>query len=199
MLCMSMHEGEATYINCLVGPHADGSNGTALSDSELMVRMKIHEIAKALRACVPGFENAYVSWSAIQSGVRASKVTKCEKEKRASEISDGARFEDEIGLFGFQDLLPRDPALAIGGRGFYGLPYRMLLPLDSENLFMAGRCVTTQLEAHMSTRNVVSCMIQGQAAGIAAALCARKYLKPRQLPYAILKQELLRQKVILDL
>lgn len=50
----------------------------------------------------------------------------------------------------------------------------------------------------MSTRNTVGCMIMGQAAGIAAALCAVKNCGSRELPYAELRAKLLEQDVILD-
>ena len=40
----------------------------------------------------------------------------------------------------------------------------------------------------MSTRNTVSCMAQGQAAGTAAALCAAKKCGARELPLKDLRQ-----------
>ena len=44
--------------------------------------------------------------------------------------------------------------------------------------------VTSDHHAHMSTRNTVSCMAQGQAAGTAAALCVTlKTDNVRDLPY----------------
>jgi len=41
-------------------------------------------------------------------------------------------------------------------------------PLD--NLYAAGMMITSDHDAHMSTRNTVCCMGQGQGAGAAAAL-----------------------------
>ena len=41
-----------------------------------------------------------------------------------------------------------------------------------DGLLVAGRMITSDWDAHMSTRNTVSCMVQGQAAGTAAALAA---------------------------
>ena len=82
--------------------------------------------------------------------------------------------------------------------GYYGFPYRMLLPRGCSNLFMAGRCVTEDITAHMSTRNTVGCMVMGQGAGVAAALCAARDCDSRSLPYLILREELVKQKVILE-
>ncbi len=50
--------------------------------------------------------------------------------------------------------------------------------------------ITSDHEAHMSTRNTVSCMAQGQAAGTAAALCAAKDCGTRELAYADLRKAL---------
>ena len=74
----------------------------------------------------------------------------------------------------------------------------MLLAKGCENLYMAGRCVTTDIVAHMSTRNTVGCMVMGQGAGVAAALCARQGCGSRSLPYPELRSALLEQGVILD-
>ena len=44
------------------------------------------------------------------------------------EISAAARFDDEIGLYGFHDLASEHhPECVIKDPGFYGFPYRMLL------------------------------------------------------------------------
>ncbi|MBM3744470.1 MAG: FAD-dependent oxidoreductase, partial [Acidobacteria bacterium] len=50
--------------------------------------------------------------------------------------------------------------------------------------------ITSNHDAHMSTRNTVCCMGQGQAAGTAAALCAVKGRGTRELPYAELRRVL---------
>jgi hypothetical protein len=65
--------------------------------------------------------------------------------------------------------------------GYYGLPYRMILPKGLKNIFVSGRMVTEEPKSHMSTRNSVSCMIQGQAAITTAVLCLRQNLLPWEL------------------
>ncbi len=57
-----------------------------------------------------------------------------------------------------------------------------MLPKGIDNLFATGMMVTSNHHAHMSTRNTVSCMAQGQAAGTAAALCAMNRETTRGLP-----------------
>ncbi len=195
----SMHPNKADFINNSKGVKTDASDAENLSNAELQMRVLDMKIAKAFKDHVPGFENSYMSWAAIQLGIRATKVTVCDKNLSQEEISAGARFEDEIGLYGYHDLAASREHCKIGGRGFYGIPYRMLLPVGCDNLFMAGRNVTSDIEAHMSTRNTVGCMIMGQAAGTAAALCAAKDLTSRSLPYQDLRKVLTEQGVILDI
>jgi hypothetical protein len=50
--------------------------------------------------------------------------------------------------------------------------------------------ITSDHDAHMSTRNTVCCMGQGQAAGTAAALCAARDCGTRELPYGELRDAL---------
>jgi hypothetical protein len=79
----------------------------------------------------------------------------------------------------------------------YGIPYRALLPVKVEGLLVAGRLITGEWEAHMSTRNTVSCMAQGEAVGTAAALCATKGFTPRSLDVQLLRATLRDHKVYL--
>ena len=59
-----------------------------------------------------------------------------------------------------------------------------------DNLLAAGMLITSDHRAHMSTRNTVSCMGQGQAVGTAAALCAKRNCGTRDLPYGVLRKTL---------
>lgn len=194
----SIHEGEATYINNSKGVKIDASTAEGLSTAEIELRIRIMKLSQAFKNCVPGFEKSYISWASSQVGIRASKITMCDKMLTQEEISKATRFEDEIGLYAFHDLSPKKPELRPKEPGFYGLPYRMLLAKDCDNLYMAGRCVTFDIEAHMSTRNTVGCMLMGQGAGVAAALCAQKDCDSRTLPYTELRAKLLEQDVILE-
>jgi hypothetical protein len=195
----SLYPNHATYINNSKGIITDASQADNLSQAELLMRIKIMRLAQAFKKDVAGFEDSYMTWAATQLGIRSSKITFCDKMLTQEEISQATRFEDEIGLYGFHDLAPKREHCKIQAPGFYGLPYRMLLPQGCRNLFMAGRCITADIEAHMSTRNTVSCMLMGQGAGVAAAMCAQKQCDTRSLPYTMLRDELLKQDVILSI
>ena len=82
------------------------------------------------------------------------------------------------------------PRLQIKNGRSYGIPYRALRVAGVHNLLAAGMMITSDHEAHMSTRNTVCCMGQAQAAGTAAALCAAKDRGTRELPYGALRKAL---------
>jgi hypothetical protein len=91
--------------------------------------------------------------------------------------------------YGFHDSAPR---YQIRNGGTYGLPYRALRAAGIENLLVAGMLITSDHRAHMSTRNTVSCMGQGQATGTAAALCAGRNCGTRELRYGDLREALVK-------
>lgn len=79
----------------------------------------------------------------------------------------------------------------------YGIPLRCLYSRNVRNLMMAGRNISATHVAFTSTRVMATCAVMGQAAGTAAALCAREGITPRELyrdktRLAALQQTLLR-------
>jgi hypothetical protein len=77
----------------------------------------------------------------------------------------------------------------------YEIPYRCLVPATVDALLVAGRCISTTHEAHASTRLTPTVMTLGQAAGTAAALCARTGVRPREVDARTLRQLLVRDGV----
>jgi hypothetical protein len=63
----------------------------------------------------------------------------------------------------------------------YQIPLRSLVAKDGANLLMAGRCFSAEQLALSSTRVSTTCAMMGQAAGIAAALSARRQGDPRKV------------------
>ncbi|MFZ0886033.1 MAG: FAD-dependent oxidoreductase, partial [Candidatus Acidiferrales bacterium] len=80
-----------------------------------------------------------------------------------------------------------------------GIPFRTLVPSGLENVLVAGRCFSATHDAHASVRSMAQCMAMGQAAGTAAAVCARERKTPRQLNVGKLQSRLLECGAILSL
>ncbi len=60
-----------------------------------------------------------------------------------------------------------------GPREYYGLPYGMLVPRGWENLWVAGRCNSSDISVHGAIRDQPACVMMGEAAGTAAVQSMR--------------------------
>ncbi len=167
----------------------------AVSLAETEMRRRQHKAVQLLRQYVPGCERAFIARSAPSLLVRRGRCIKCDYTLTPQDIVGARHFEDDVMAYGFHDCAPR---IQIENGGTYGVPYRALLAAGLENVFATGMMITAEWEAHMSTRNTVCCMGQGQAAGIAGALAAKRGVTPRQLPYPVLRQALVEADVHLE-
>ncbi len=191
-LTVARHPGELSYINTANLRGVDATDTEALTAAELKLRKQAMTMARMLKKYIPGFENAYVSWTVNGVGVRYTRCIECDHDLTIDEILNAQRFDDEIGLYGFHDSAPR---MMIKDGKYYGIPYRCLLPKGVDGLLVAGRLITSDWDAHMSTRNTVSCMVQGQAAGTAAAIAAADGVTVRTVDIRKLQQTLREQGV----
>ena len=78
------------------------------------------------------------------------------------------------------------------------IPYRCLVPKVVDGLLVAGRCVSGTREALGAIRQTAPAMAMGQAAGTAAALSVLTQCTPRTLSVELLRNELRKAAVILD-
>uniref|UniRef100_S0DG80 Thiazole biosynthetic enzyme n=1 Tax=termite gut metagenome TaxID=433724 RepID=S0DG80_9ZZZZ len=193
-LGFSLHGHNYGYINSASLRGIDTTDTETYSNAEVTLRKQIMKLAAMLKEHVPGFENAYVSWTPVSVGVRYTRVIECGHDMMLDEIVNCARFDDEVMLYGFHDCAPR---IMIKNGGYYGIPYRAFLPNGVEGLLVAGRLITSTWDAHMSTRNTASCLAQGQAVGTAAALSAKQGKMPRDLDVNRLRATLKEQGVFL--
>jgi hypothetical protein len=72
------------------------------------------------------------------------------------------------------------------------IPLSALVPKNSRNIIVAGRCVSSDRLANSGLRVQASCMGMGQAAGVAASLAAKSGTTPLEVPLADI-HKLLRQ------
>lgn len=184
----TIHDNYLMFIKINYKMERSPTDRDALADAEAELRRRQQESIKLLRQTIPGAANAFIARTAPTITIRRGRCIACDYDISNGEIINAVHFDDEVYSYGFHDSAPR---FQIKGGKTYGLPYRSLLVKDLENLLAVGMIVTSDHEAHMSTRNTVSCMAMGQAAGTAAALCARKGVgNARDLPYGELHDAL---------
>ena len=103
------------------------------------------------------------------------------------------------------DNVKMHPFVALGGceartnpRDWAEVPYRSLVATRVTNLLAAGRNVSAEFHALGTIRIIACCMVMGQAAGTAAAMCVKENVIPRDLEGARVRQALVEQGVPLD-
>lgn len=148
------------------------------------------------RTHVKGFENAELAATASLLGVRESRRIVGEYVLTREDYIARKHFADDIGCFAYSiDIhsgvkdVKKQAAVEINlsqcyydaGEN-YGIPYRALLPKNTTNLLVAGRCISTDRAMQASIRIVPGCMITGQAAGAAAALALTSSRTLRTIP-----------------
>ena len=192
-------------INMTHITHIDTTNGFDLSNATIEGRRQSHHLASVFNKVVPGMENARLISTAPAIGTRESRRIKGDIVLTEKDLQDHREWEDVIcyGSFFIDIHNPSGPGMseehyypAIGFR--YQIPYRTMLPVDVDNLLVAGRCISTTHVALGSTRVMLTCMALGEAAGAAAALAGRAAMTVRLLPVGILQTQLKIQGVIID-
>jgi hypothetical protein len=105
-----------------------------------------------------------------------------------ADCAEARKFEDVIGKSAFSsgakhiataDTIAYEGVVHPKDGGSYDIPYRCLVPKAIENLLVAGKAISTDRASYK--RFLQETMVTGQAAGVAAAVCARKNITPRQL------------------
>lgn len=183
----SVHDDYFMFIKLNVKMPVTPTDRDAAARAELELRRRQARAVELFRKYVPGCEKAFIARTSPSLCIRRGRLVACDYDVSHEDVIEGRHFEDDILAYGFHDMAPR---LQVRNGGTYGIPYRALRVRGIDNLLAAGMLITSDHRAHMSTRNTVCCMAQGQAAGTAAALCAARHCGTRQLPYPVLRQAL---------
>ncbi len=149
---------------------------------------------------LPGFEESFLL-DCPDVCVRETRRVVGEYVLTIEDVLAGRDFEDSIGrgahtvdAHGIPDAIkkrevPRD--------WYFRIPYRCLVPKGIDGLFVVGRCASYTHEAFGCARTTVQCMVTGEAAGVAAAMCASDGGGPRTVDVAALRETLAAQGVLL--
>ena len=146
----------------------DGTNPWDLTRAENELRKQVIDHMRWARESLPGCEEAYVSMTSPQLGVRETRRIVGEYQVSKADWDAGTMFDDHIGF-------------AYEGKS---LPYRAILPREVENLLVAGRCISHERDILDPIRLIPPCMVTGYAAGVAAALAVQDGAVPRELNLA---------------
>jgi len=181
---LSFVSRQVSYLN---GGHLFNLNALrcdSLSQGVMQGRKIAKEYLDFYRKYVPGCENLEHVTTASLIGVRESRRIIGEYELNIQDYLEARHFPDQIGLFNkFIDIHPYDTSEAEWDRFIeekadprwklppgksLGIPYSVLVPRGWQNLWVAGRCVSADIQVHGVIRVQPACAMMGQAAGTAA-------------------------------
>jgi hypothetical protein len=195
LITTTVHDNYLMFIKVNYKMGVSPTNRDEVAKAELIIRQNQFKTLELFRKYLPGCENAFIARTSPSLNIRRGRTIACDYDISIGDVVDGKHFDDDIMAYGFHDSAPR---YKIKNGGTYGIPYKALRVKNIDNLLAAGMLITTDFQAHMSTRNTVCCMGQGQAAGTAAALCSVKKCGTRELPYNELRDVLVKNNVILE-
>lgn len=193
IIITGLRKGEA-WINMSRVNGVDGTDPVSLTNGEYTARKQVDVIIKYLVRYVPGFEQACFDRMAPFLGIRESRRIVGKYELTRDDILTCRKFDDSIAVASY----PLDLHHPVGGDctmewcdDCYDIPFRALVPLNVENLLVAGRCISASHEALSSVRVMAPCMAMGEAAGRAAKMAVMDGVYPSQIDVKKLRDELL--------
>ncbi len=168
-----------------------GCNAVELTEATLNARQEIYEMVRSLREKASDIFGDITLVSTPECiGVREGRRIHGRYTITVDDMIQGKEQEDAVCKVRYWvDIhsLEND-----GGKGFsddgvkiqpYDLPFRALLPLDVDNLILAGRCISGDFYAHASYRVTGNMAPVGEAAGKVAARAVLEGKKVYELDY----------------
>ncbi len=175
----------SNQVGYLNGGHIFDTNAVkcaSLTNAMIVGRRLVQEYEAFYRKYIPGCENAELVATAALLGVRESRRISGEYELRIDDYMARRQFPDQIGVFNkfvdihvlntspeeYERFMQEKDKMRLGEGEFFGIPYGILVPKGWDNLWVAGRCNSSDVQVHGSIRVQPACAMMGEAAGAAA-------------------------------
>ncbi|MBE9464809.1 FAD-dependent oxidoreductase [Dyadobacter subterraneus] len=137
----------------------------------------------------PEAETMTLEWVGTIPGKRESRRFEGDYMLKQQDIVEQKQFEDTVAFGGWSiDLHPADGIYSDQagcnqwhGKGVFSIPYRSYYSKNINNLFIAGRIISTTHVAFASTRVMATSAHGGQAVAIAASLAKKYGISPREV------------------
>ena len=179
ILTFRFYDDDIVHFNTTRVVKKSAVNALERSEAEIEGRRQMREIVDWLRAEIPGFENARYLSVAAEIGVRESRRILGRGYLTQEDFVRHAAFPDGVVRCNY-NIDIHSPV----GEGtsfvrctlaeFYEIPYGCLLPRDVDNLAVGCRAISVSHELHASSRVMPPVCSTGQAAGMAAAMAAKR-------------------------
>jgi ribulose 1,5-bisphosphate synthetase/thiazole synthase len=178
----------------------DATDPIERSKAECASRRQALQMVQALRESDnPDLQRIEWIGSGPQVSVRETRRVKGIYVITEEDAMAGRTFEDAIAWrSGFLDPGGQRGAKFVKMK-IHDVPYRAIVPEKLDGLLMAGRCISATHVGAMAGKSMGNCMATGHAAGVAAAIAAKKRIVPREVNGRELQDALRADGVDLDL
>ncbi len=157
-----------------------------VTEAEIIARRQVFEVYDFMKKHAGGFEDSVLLSTAMEIGVRESRMIIGEYVLTEEDCRAFTKFEDGIAACNY-DIDIHNPE----GTGtshyyfpvgkYYTIPYRSLIPKGADNMLVAGRCISSDHGAQASYRIMPTVCAIGEAAGEAIALAAKGKVKTKDI------------------
>ena len=168
--------------NHITGFNAADSRGK--TKMEIAGRRSLMRMLRFIRSC-PGLENAEFRMSSAECGIRETRQIIGEYTITEDDYLNGKRYTDGICNAFYPIDIHTDKGLFrkhLEKGVVPSVPLRALIPQNSKNFLVAGRCLSADRPAFSALRVQAPCMAMGQAAGAAAVLAHNCQCDVRDIP-----------------
>jgi hypothetical protein len=166
-----------------------------LTNGEIDLRRQAWAAYQLLKENVPGFEGSHLDQTPFHLQLRDTHRIIGEYVLRHEDVLAGKSFDDSIAVDNMSPDVFGADAEHIHKRNLplFDIPYRSLVPKETENLLAAGMIISADFITQNAIRQTTPSICTGQAAGTAAALAVKAKVKPRKLDVEQLQKTLRNQ------
>lgn len=180
--------GSGCYV-----PLADNSTPEARAETNRRGKEALQRVITFIRK-QKGLENVVITHHANDVGVRETYRVVGEKTITEADYLQGLVPDDALAWSYWmvdQHQAGKPARLVFLEEGKVAtIPLGAMLPKGVGNMLVAGRAVSSDQGANSALRVQASCMAMGQAAGVVAALAAKRKCDPRNVPLQIVREQL---------
>ncbi|MDR1727184.1 MAG: FAD-dependent oxidoreductase [Acidobacteriota bacterium] len=187
------HQDDVVWVFNLIGS-LHQTDVEEMTHIDVTTRKQAVRNWELLKAHMPGFERSFIMLSCPQLGTSGGRRIVGEYYLTEKDMDTDTPFEDTVAVFADND---RGEASLKHPRTY--IPYRSLVPKGVDGLLVACRAFSSDYEFQEFFNLIPHCMCFGQAAGAAAALAVKSGVDLRDVEYAALRAELVKNGAILPI
>lgn len=163
---------------------ADSTTSETNTLTNIQGRSSLMETLRFLKT-LPGCEKTTIESMQNEVGVRETYRIDGDYQITYDDYINGKVFDDSLS-YSFYPIDVHDEHGVVPKHLNKGVvatvPLRALIPKNSKNFIVAGRCVSSDREANSALRVQASCMGMGQAAGAVAVVAKKRNSTPLNVP-----------------